>query len=131
MLLRIKEIAERQGITLADIARETHLNYNTIHRIANGKGNPRLSTLARVAAVLGVRVMELLEDTGVQWVMGREPTEREIDQAAEFWVWDGVYRRRAQRIGGQWVSLGVTLSDPVAGVLAFHPIYRPEPPEME
>ena len=61
--LRIKEVAEEKGISIAKLARKADLDYKTVYRIAN---NPYAEistfTLGRLAEALGVSVKELVED---------------------------------------------------------------------
>ncbi|MFL5624416.1 MAG: helix-turn-helix domain-containing protein [Ktedonobacteraceae bacterium] len=61
--LRIKEIAEEKGISIAKLARKADLDYKTVYRIAN---NPYAEistfTLGRLAEALEVSVKELVED---------------------------------------------------------------------
>ncbi len=61
--LRIKEIAEEKGISIAKLARKADLDYKTVYRVAN---NPYAEistfTLGRLAEALEVSVKELVED---------------------------------------------------------------------
>jgi DNA-binding Xre family transcriptional regulator len=61
--LRIKEVAEEKGISIAKLARKADLDYKTVYRIAN---NPYAEistfTLGRLAEALEVSVKELVED---------------------------------------------------------------------
>ena len=60
-MLRIRELRERKGVSLRELARRAHIGAATLSRIESGKANPRLSTLLHLAGVLGVFVGHLFE----------------------------------------------------------------------
>lgn len=60
--LRVKEVAEARGITKARLSRLTDLGISTINDLWVESRDPRLSTLAKVARALGVRVADLYEE---------------------------------------------------------------------
>jgi probable addiction module antidote protein len=51
----LKHVAEARG-GIASIARSTRLNRETLYRTLSDDGNPRLDTLARVLAAMGLRI---------------------------------------------------------------------------
>jgi len=58
--LRIKEIAEKQDMTRAKLARSADLTYETVHEIwKNEYKDVSISTLAKIAKALHVKVSEL------------------------------------------------------------------------
>ena len=57
----LKRIRTEKGISQGDIGRELKVSRGFISTIENGKTNPTLSTIAKLAKVLGVSVDELLK----------------------------------------------------------------------
>ena len=57
----LKRIRTEKDISQGDIARELDVSRGYISTIENGKTNPTLSTIARIAKALGVTVDELLK----------------------------------------------------------------------
>lgn len=64
--LRIKEIAEQQGLDRAKLARRADVAYGTVHDVWNNPedDNITLKKLKQIAAALGVSVRDLLEEVG-------------------------------------------------------------------
>lgn len=62
MELRIKEILKEKGILHKDLAAK--LKVSDIALRASLKGNPTIGTLEKIAAALGVRVVDLFEKQG-------------------------------------------------------------------
>jgi transcriptional regulator with XRE-family HTH domain len=61
--LRVKEVAQAKGFTMAKLQRAADINLKTIQAIwHNPRHNVSLNTLDKIAAVLGVPVTELIED---------------------------------------------------------------------
>ena len=60
-MLRIRQLRERKGVSLRELARRAGVGVATLSRIEAGVANPRLSTLLRLAEVLGVFVGKLFE----------------------------------------------------------------------
>lgn len=58
-MLRIRQLRERKGVSLRELARRSGLGVATLSRIESGEANPRLSTLRQLADVLEVSVTEL------------------------------------------------------------------------
>ncbi len=60
--LRVKEVATSKGISLTKLSQRSEVAYNTVRRIwREPYTDVTLSTLQRLAAVLGVDVSELIE----------------------------------------------------------------------
>lgn len=57
----LKRIRTAKDISQGDIARELDVSRGYISTIENGKTNPTLSTIARIAKALGVTNDELLK----------------------------------------------------------------------
>ena len=57
----LKRIREARGITQGDIVRALGVGRGFISNIENGKANPTLSTIARIARALDVSTAELLK----------------------------------------------------------------------
>lgn len=60
--LRVKEVAQRKGVSMGKLARRADLSILTIRKLWRDEPNydPSLSTLQKVAAVLSVSIQELL-----------------------------------------------------------------------
>jgi DNA-binding Xre family transcriptional regulator len=60
--LRVKEVANRKGISMTKLSQRSEVAYNTVRRLwRDPYTDVTLSTLQRLADVLGVAVSELLE----------------------------------------------------------------------
>jgi DNA-binding Xre family transcriptional regulator len=60
--LRIKEVAVRKGISMTKLSQRSEVAYNTVRRLwRDPYTDVTLSTLQRLADVLGVEVNELIE----------------------------------------------------------------------
>ena len=57
----LKKIRMLKGITQGDIARALEVGRGYISNIENGKTNPTLSTISKLASALGVSSDELLK----------------------------------------------------------------------
>lgn len=63
--LRIRELAEAQGLTAARLSRRADLAYGTVKAIWDGKRDDvALHTLTAIAGALGVSVRDLIENGG-------------------------------------------------------------------
>ena len=61
--LRVKEIAQKKGISMGKLSRLSDISYRTIQRIYNDPSYfPTIPTLEKIARVLGVPTSELIED---------------------------------------------------------------------
>lgn len=56
----LKKIRARKDISQGDIARELGVSRGFISTIENGKANPTLATIAKLAKAIGVPINELL-----------------------------------------------------------------------
>lgn len=59
--LNLKRIRTKKGISQGDIAKELGVSRGFISTIENGKTNPTLSTIAKLAKMLGVKLEELVQ----------------------------------------------------------------------
>ncbi|PIW96846.1 DNA-binding protein [Candidatus Kaiserbacteria bacterium CG_4_8_14_3_um_filter_38_9] len=57
----LKRIRTEKGITQGDIAKSLGVSRGFVSNLENGKTNPTLATITRVAAALGVTTDELLK----------------------------------------------------------------------
>lgn len=60
--MRIKDILKSRGLTAKDVAATAGVTEAMLSNIANGKGNPSLQSLMKIADALGVSVAELFTD---------------------------------------------------------------------
>jgi probable addiction module antidote protein len=54
-LLSLRHVAMAQG-GIAHLAKETHLNRESLYRLLSGKGNPTLETLMSILRVFGLKM---------------------------------------------------------------------------
>lgn len=59
-MLKLKEVREAKGVLRYQLAKKANLQWRTIPAIENG-GDVKISTLKRIADVLGVDIKELFE----------------------------------------------------------------------
>jgi len=59
--LNLKRIRTKKGITQGDIARSLEVGRGFISTIENGKTNPTLATIAKLAKAVGVSIDELIK----------------------------------------------------------------------
>ncbi len=59
---RIRELRNSKGVSQARLAITAGMDPATLNRLEQGKGNPNIKTLEKLAEALGVRVVELLEE---------------------------------------------------------------------
>ena len=57
----LKRIRTKKGISQGDIARELEVSRGFISTIENGKTNPTLATITKLAKAVGVSVGELMK----------------------------------------------------------------------
>jgi transcriptional regulator with XRE-family HTH domain len=61
--MRIRDIRQRKGLTLQVLAKKAGgMSYTFLSKIENGKADPSLSTLKRLAKALKVKVAKLVAD---------------------------------------------------------------------
>jgi len=59
--IRIRTLRDLSGISLRELSRRTGITAANLSLIERGRGNPTLTTLQRIAAGLGVPVVDLLQ----------------------------------------------------------------------
>lgn len=60
--LRIKEVCKEKGIKVMDLSTMIGVSQTNTSNIINGKVNPSLETLEKIASALNVRITELFEE---------------------------------------------------------------------
>ena len=61
--LRLKQVIDEKGLTMAKVSRKADMAYNTVHSLCTDPyKDVNLHTLNRIAAAIGVSVIDLLED---------------------------------------------------------------------
>ncbi len=61
--LRVKEIAEKQGIGMNKLSRMADVNIKTVRRLYDDpRYSPTVNTLGKIAKALGVPTSDLIED---------------------------------------------------------------------
>jgi transcriptional regulator with XRE-family HTH domain len=58
--IRLKEIRNRSGLTLEQLAFDADIELSQVHRVEKGKINPTLTTLIALAKGLGITLAELV-----------------------------------------------------------------------
>ena len=58
--IRLKEIRNRRGLTLEQLAFDADIELSQVHRVEKGKINPTLTTLIALAKGLGITLAELV-----------------------------------------------------------------------
>ena len=81
--LRVKEVAQAKGFTMARLQRVADINLKTIQAIwHNPRHDASLNTLDKLAKALGVPVTELIEDVPEE-LPPTAPTYRQPKKVAE------------------------------------------------
>jgi transcriptional regulator with XRE-family HTH domain len=57
---RIRRVRTKQGLTQEELAHRAELDYSYINQIENGRRNPSVQAIDRIARALGVRVKDLM-----------------------------------------------------------------------
>jgi transcriptional regulator with XRE-family HTH domain len=60
--MRLKAIREANGLSLRALASKAKMGYPYLCNVENGKADPSLSTLRRLAKALEVKVVELIDE---------------------------------------------------------------------
>ena len=60
--MKVKAIREQQGLSVRALAAKTKMGYTHLSKVENGKTDPTLSTLKRIAKALKVKVADLLDE---------------------------------------------------------------------
>ena len=72
MRLRLREVRERRFVTQEELAARTGMSRATISRLESGLQRPRISTVRKLAAALGVAPEDLVDwGTGTEGDMGK------------------------------------------------------------
>ena len=99
---RIRELRAERGLTQVRLAVAADMNPATLNRIEQGKANPNIKTLERLAEALGVGLTELLENESpkVQASLWPEeqPERREYDFRAVRDALDGFCNHWSRRL---------------------------------
>ena len=81
--LRVKEVAQAKGFTMARLQRVADINLKTIQAIwHNPRHDASLNTLDKLAKALGVPVTELIEDVPEE-LPSNVPTNKKPKKVAE------------------------------------------------
>lgn len=80
---RVKKLAEKQGISLRELAKKAELSYNTVYSITR-RGSERVApdTISRLANALGVNANELTADASIRVNSAPEMVELQQKVAA-------------------------------------------------
>ena len=62
MMLTVKERREAAGLTQFELAYRAGVSLRALQNLEQGGGNPRLNTVSKVAAALGVSLKDLLSE---------------------------------------------------------------------
>lgn len=73
--LRIREIMLEKGISVNEMSKKLGITRQSFYSIVNG--NPTMSTLAKIAEILGVTVKELFKDENISDNEKEENDERD------------------------------------------------------
>jgi transcriptional regulator with XRE-family HTH domain len=60
--MRLKQIRKGKGLSQRTLADKAKMSYTYLCNLEQGKADPSLSTLKRLAKALGVRVVDLVRD---------------------------------------------------------------------
>ena len=60
--MKVKAIRERKGLSVRALAAKAKMSFTYLSNVENGKADPSLSTLKRIAKALKVKVSDLLHD---------------------------------------------------------------------
>ena len=90
-VLKIKLIAKEKGMTLAKLAEE--MGVHPVNLSSSLNGNPTLSTLTKIAEVLGVEVADLFEREEKVSVSGFIKVDNTIYEVSSVADLENVYNR--------------------------------------
>jgi transcriptional regulator with XRE-family HTH domain len=89
---RIRQLRKERGLSQAKLAVKADMDPATLNRLEQGKGNPNLKTLERVASALGVEVVDLL---------GKAPRRSSLEPS----LFNGVIEdERREALYGPWLE---------------------------
>lgn len=58
--LKIREIRKQKNLTQEEVAYKAQLDYSYVNQIENGKRNPSMDAVERIAKALGVKTKNLI-----------------------------------------------------------------------
>lgn len=137
---RIRRLREERGLTQVKLAVEADMNPATLNRIEQGKANPNLKTLERLADALGVRVAQLLEDDSPKELEPALPFESAaaeeniVDKVFElgeliYKGWEAEHHDRLEAGDFEWVEHMTTTLNAYMDVLRTIDITQAHDPE--
>ncbi len=94
---RIRELRAERGLTQVRLAVAADMNPATLNRIEQGKANPNLKTLERLAAALGVGLVDLLVDDSPKVQASLWPEEGSGRREEVYEPWAEYLNRLAER----------------------------------
>lgn len=56
----IREVRKQKQLTQEELADKAHLDYSYINQIENGKRNPSMDAVERIAKALGIKTKDLI-----------------------------------------------------------------------
>ena len=59
--LKIREIREKQNLSMMDLADKLDIEYNNLIRIEKGRTNPTLGTLFKICRALNVKLIDIVD----------------------------------------------------------------------
>ncbi len=60
--MKVKAIREQRGLSIRALAAKAKMSFTYLSNVENGKADPSLSTLRRIAKALKVKVADLLDE---------------------------------------------------------------------
>jgi transcriptional regulator with XRE-family HTH domain len=100
---RIRQLRTERGLSQAKLAVMAGMDPATFNRLEQGKGNPNLRTLERVADALGVSIAELLESEAPKAPgPARRPAEHEAAPAGPSDGWAEAYAAVGRELLRGW-----------------------------
>ncbi len=90
--IRIVELRKQKGIKQVDLAISAGIDDSSLRRIEEGKANPTVKTLAKIAKSLRVELVELfadqkdypIDDGDLKYAEEHSGKTRDIDKSIEF-----------------------------------------------
>ncbi len=96
---RIRELRNLKGVSQATLAVTAGMDPATLNRLEQGKGNPNLKTLEKLANALGVGVVDLLEPEAGKADAPPSPEPEKVSEERRFVVrgWTLIFEDLAAR----------------------------------
>ena len=60
--MHLKRLREQHGLSVRALAHKAKMSYTYVSNVENGKADPSLSVLKRLAAALGITASELIQE---------------------------------------------------------------------